>query len=191
MRNLVLIIALAGFLPVARAAKTLDMYFIDVEGGQATLIVTPSKQSLLVDAGWPGFNARDANRIVAAAKAAGVKRIDYFVATHYHTDHVGGVPEVSERLPIRTFVDHGPSVESGPNQDRLFNAYAAARAKGKHLQVKPGDSVPVNSWPVVSPPMPARLNCTAPPAVVDVVADPSTISRSVVTPAEVDSDTDA
>ena len=76
------------------------------------------------------------------------KRIDYFVATHYHTDHVGGVPELSERLPIRTFVDHGPSVESGPNPDRLFNAYASVRAKAKHLQVKPGDSVPVKGLEV-------------------------------------------
>jgi competence protein ComEC len=140
MRIFVLGLMLAASLP---AAKTLDIYFIDVEGGQATLFVSPSGQSMLVDAGWPGFNGRDAERISNVAKQAGVKQIDYFVATHYHTDHIGGVPQLTERLPIRAFVDHGESVESGKNPDALYAAYAAARAKGKHLQVKPGDTVPV------------------------------------------------
>src|SRR5579859_3708588 len=93
------------------AAKTLEIYFVDVEGGQATLIVAPSKQSLLVDTGWPGMNMRDANRIAAAAKKAGVKEIDYLVVTHYHDDHVGGVPQLVSKLPVRTFVDHGRSEE--------------------------------------------------------------------------------
>ena len=91
-----------------QATKTLDIYFIDVEGGQATLYVTPSKQSLLVDAGWPGFSGRDADRIARAAKKAGVKSIDYFVTTHYHTDHVGGVPQLVEKIPVKNFVDHWP-----------------------------------------------------------------------------------
>ena len=136
----VLACLLAAALP---AAKTLDIYFIDAEGGQATLIVSPGGQSMLIDAGWPGFNGRDAGRIAAAAKAAGVKKIDYFVATHYHTDHIGGVPQLSSRLPIVTFVDHGPTVESGKGPDELFKAYTAVRDKAKHLQVKAGDSVPV------------------------------------------------
>jgi competence protein ComEC len=138
----------AGFGPdglQAQAGKSrpLDIYFIDVEGGQATLIVSPSGQSLLVDAGWPGFDGRDADRIAAAAKKAGVTQIDYFVASHYHTDHIGGVPQLAAKLPIRTFVDHGPSVESGERPDALFKAYADARAKGKHMQVKPGDKIPI------------------------------------------------
>src|SRR5262245_55733240 len=91
------------------AAKTVEIYFVDVEGGQATLVVAPSKQSLLVDTGWAGFNARDATRIAAAAKRAGVKQIDYLVVTHYHDDHVGGVPQLVAKLPVRTFVDHGES----------------------------------------------------------------------------------
>lgn len=128
--------------------KSLSVYFIDVEGGQATLMVSPSGESLLVDAGWPGNNGRDADRIAGVAKRAGLSRIDYFVASHYHTDHIGGVPQLAERLPIGTFVDHGPSVEKGENPDKLFAAYAAARAKGKHLVVKPGDKVPIKGLDV-------------------------------------------
>jgi beta-lactamase superfamily II metal-dependent hydrolase len=151
MVTLIAGLALAGVVGVGRdglqaqagKSKPLDIQFIDVEGGQATLIVSPSGQSLLVDAGWPGFEGRDADRIAAAAKKAGVTQIDYFMATHYHTDHIGGVPQLAGKLPIRTFVDHGPSVESGERPDALFKAYADVRAKGKHLQVKPGDKIPI------------------------------------------------
>src|SRR5712671_4755994 len=101
-------VLLAASLP---AAKTLDVYFVDVEGGQATLIVSPSGQSMMVDTGWPGFNNRDADRIAAAAKLAGVKQVDYLVITHFHTDHAGGVPQLAAKLPFRNFVDHGESIE--------------------------------------------------------------------------------
>jgi beta-lactamase superfamily II metal-dependent hydrolase len=134
---------LAAFLPAAHAAKTLDIYFIDVEGGQATLVVTPSKQSVLVDAGWPGFSGRDADRIRAAAKAADIKQIDYLIVTHHHTDHVGGVLQLAERLPVKTFVDHGPNTETGRNADELNSTYQKALATGKHLVVKPGDKLPL------------------------------------------------
>ena len=90
-----------------RAAGTLDVYFIDVEGGQSTLFVSPSGESMLVDTGWPGFNGRDADRIAKVAKTAGVTRINYLVITHFHMDHVGGVPQLAARIPIGTFVDHG------------------------------------------------------------------------------------
>ncbi|HYO80739.1 MAG TPA: MBL fold metallo-hydrolase [Bryobacteraceae bacterium] len=128
---------------LCHAAKTLDVYFIDVEGGQATLIVTAAKQSMLVDAGWPGFNGRDAERIARVAKKAGVKAIDYMVTTHYHTDHAGGVPQLAEKLEVRTFVDHGPNNESGKNPDALYQAYEAVAAKGKRLTVKAGDTIPL------------------------------------------------
>src|ERR1700730_9152221 len=118
-------------------AKNLEVYSIDVEGGQATLLVSPSGESMLIDTGWAGFNHRDAERIAAAAKAAGVKKIDYLVITHYHADHVGGVPQLAENLPIRNFVDHGPSVESTKDAQVLYNAYSAFRDKGNHIQVKP------------------------------------------------------
>jgi beta-lactamase superfamily II metal-dependent hydrolase len=127
----------------ARAAQTLEVYFIDVEGGQATLFVPPSGESMLVDAGFPDLGGRDADRIVSAAKLAGVKQIDYLVVTHYHGDHVGGVPQLAARIPIRTFVDHGPSVENNPPADLLFSAYQSVRDKAEHILAKPGDWIPI------------------------------------------------
>jgi beta-lactamase superfamily II metal-dependent hydrolase len=132
----------------ARAARTLQVYFIDVEGGQATLFVSPSGESLLVDTGWPDAAGRDADRIVSAAQLAGVKQIDYLVVTHYHTDHVGGVPQLAARIPIRTCVDHGPSFESGRQADQLVSAYRSVRDKAKHLLAKPGDLIPIQGMNV-------------------------------------------
>ena len=132
----------------AQAAPKLQIYFIDVEGGQATLFVSPSGESMLVDSGWPDAGGRDAARIVAAAKLAGVKQIDYLVITHYHMDHVGGVPQLAARIPIRTFIDHGPSVEHGAEADQLVAAYTKAREKGQHLVVKPGDLIPIHGFRV-------------------------------------------
>lgn len=143
MRKLFLIAFLAFLSAPLRAAGTLDVYFIDVEGGQATLFVAPSGKSMLVDTGWPGFNGRDADRIVSAAKAAGVTRIDYLVITHFHTDHVGGVPQLAARIPIGTFVDHGRSVETGKEADDLFQSYVQVRDHASHLIVRAGDRIPV------------------------------------------------
>ena len=137
-------IALAGWLVSAQGARTtLDIYFIDVEGGQATLIVSPTGASMMVDAGWPGFNGRDVDRIAAAAKLAGLSRIDNLVVTHYHADHVGGVPALAAKLPIGTFIDHGPTVEEGAQPAALYRAYLDGQATGRHLVVKPGDSIAV------------------------------------------------
>jgi beta-lactamase superfamily II metal-dependent hydrolase len=138
--GLLLSLGLAGTLP---AARTLDVYFVDVEGGQATLFVAPSGQSMLVDSGWPGFNGRDAARIAAAAKAADVKKIDYMVTTHYHTDHVGGLTQLLDKLPVVNFVDHGPTVETNKGSLELYATYEGAAAKGKRIRVKPGDSIPL------------------------------------------------
>ena len=126
----------------AQARKTLDVYFVDVEGGQATLIVSPSGESMLIDAGWSGFNGRDAERIAAAARQAGVSRIDYMVVTHYHRDHVGGVPELAAKMPVGTFVDYGENREGG-NAAEVFAAYEPVRAKGRHIVAKPGDALPI------------------------------------------------
>jgi competence protein ComEC len=129
--------------PAARAQdrKPLQVYFIDVEGGQSTLFVSPSGQSLLVDTGWPG--PRDAGRIVAAAKSAGLSQIDYLVLTHYHADHAGGVVDLAGMIPIKNFVDHGPSMEEARNVPQNYAAYLKVRAEGKHILAKPGDKIPV------------------------------------------------
>ena len=131
------------FIPIATATEhpNLDIYFIDVEGGQATLIVAPSGQSLLVDTGWPGFGGRDAERIVASARLANLKRIDYVLITHYHRDHVGGVSQLADRIPIGTFIDHGPNAESRKEADDLFNAYQKLLQKTPRRVVMPGDVI--------------------------------------------------
>jgi len=137
-------ILFAAFAGLAQAAKTLDIYFIDTEGGQATLVVAPSGQSLLIDTGYTGFGGRDTVRIAAAAKEAGVKRIDTLLITHFHDDHVGGVANLLDRLPVGTFLDHGPSIETKDYP----GAYAAAIAKGQHKVVVAGDKIPIKDLDV-------------------------------------------
>src|SRR3954449_1143424 len=115
---LFLVLALAR--PSAQAAKPLDVYFIDVEGGQATLLVSPSGESMLIDTGFPGFEDRDVNRVMAAIKQAGLSRLDYLLVTHYHADHAGNAAAIAARIPVRTFVDHGESVETDDNAKALY-----------------------------------------------------------------------
>jgi len=122
--------------------KPLLIYSIDVEGGQSTLIVSPSGQSLLVDTGWPGFNGRDADRIVAAARSAHLKRIDYVLITHYHRDHVGGVPQLAQKIKIGEFVDHGPNMEDSDVTREDYAAYQKVIAHVPHVSLKPGDGLP-------------------------------------------------
>lgn len=130
-------------------AANLKIFFIDVEGGQSTLIVTPRGQSLLVDAGYPGFNGRDAGRIMQAAKLAGIHRINYLLVTHYHADHVGGVPQLAARIPIDHFLDHGPDTQKRPADQELYSAYLKVAKKGKHRVIKPGDVIPLKGVKVV------------------------------------------
>jgi competence protein ComEC len=126
----------------AEASNPLAIYFIDVEGGQATLIVAPQGPSLLVDTGWPGFDGRDARRIVSIAHAAGVKKLDYVLITHYHSDHVGGVAQLADQIPIGTLVDHGPNMEDSDSSRQLYADYRKAIGRSKHLVTKPGDQLP-------------------------------------------------
>jgi len=130
------------------AAKPLEIFFIDVEGGQSTLIVSPSGQSLLVDTGWRGFDGRDAERIVQAAKAAGVKQINYLLITHYHRDHVGGVPQLATRMKILNFVDHGPNMEDSKVTKEDYSDYVKTIQRGEHVVAKPGDMIPIKDLKV-------------------------------------------
>ncbi len=126
----------------AAAPRELEIYYVDVEGGAATLIVTPAGESVLVDAGWPGFDGRDADRIVRAMKAAGIETIDHHITTHYHTDHYGGVPQLAERVTIRNYYDHGPMTKLDEDRDfeRKYAAYQAA-TKGRSITLKPGSTI--------------------------------------------------
>jgi competence protein ComEC len=125
------------------AAKGLEVFFVDVEGGQATLIVTPSGDSMLVDTGWLGYGQRDAQRIAAVARLAKVKKIDYVLITHYHLDHVGGALALTEHIPVGTFIDHGPNTETGKTPSELDANYQKALAGAQHVVVKAGDSIPL------------------------------------------------
>src|SRR6187401_2006433 len=101
---------IAATFAIAQARPTLDIYVVDVEGGNATLFVAPSKESLLIDTGNAGAAAvRDANRIMDAIKDAGLTQIDHLITTHWHGDHFGGLQELAGRIPIREFIDHGPN----------------------------------------------------------------------------------
>ena len=139
-----LLFALAALFHPLRAAKPLEIYFIDVEGGQSTLVVS-SGHALLIDTGWRGFDGRDTDRIVQAAKAAKVKQLDYVLITHYHRDHVGGAPQLADRMKIGAFVDHGPNMEDARIVKEDYTDYVRIlqRPQIQHLVVKPGDTVPL------------------------------------------------
>src|SRR5580658_8848706 len=145
--GVIALVAAAVATPAAHAAeKPLRVYSVDVEGGQATLFVTPAGKSLLIDTGWDGNNGRDADRIVAAAKSAGLSKIDYVLITHFHEDHVGGAPQLAARIPIGTFIDHGENRETGDASTvQGWQAYQAMLATGKYnrFAAKPGDVVPI------------------------------------------------
>ena len=140
--NIILVLASAATLVHAQSGA-LKIYWIDTEGGAATLIVTPSGQSLLADSGNPGSDDRDAKRIFEAAKAAGLKKIDFLLTTHFHSDHVGGAPALAKLIPIEKFYDHGDSIETAdPRAAQLFEAYKVV-SKGKRVILKPGDKIPL------------------------------------------------
>jgi competence protein ComEC len=133
------------------ATRPLDIYFIDVEGGQSTLLVTPDKQSYLIDTGYAG-DGRDANRIVAAARDAGVKQIDYLMITHFHPDHDGGVVELSKLMPIRHFIDHDtllPEAQKDADTHAAYERYLEVRKGKPHIVAKPGDHLPLTGIEVV------------------------------------------
>ncbi len=132
------------------ASSQLQIFFIDVEGGQATLFIDPSGKSLLIDTGWDAHNGRDADRIAATAKSAGLTKIDYAIITHFHQDHVGGVPQLLQRIPVGIFFDHGENRELTPQVDKDYDNYKAALT-GAHIgrvTAKPGEILPIKGLKV-------------------------------------------
>jgi competence protein ComEC len=137
--------------------RTLQIYFIDVEGGQSTLVVTPDRHALLIDTGWAGdgtgfrpgdpHQARDANRILAAARDAGITRIDELFITHFHADHDGGVSELAQLIPIAMFIDHGAPSERAASTSAetaaAYKAYVGVRDDKPHIEPRPGDRLPL------------------------------------------------
>ena len=138
----------------SRTSRTLDIYLIDVEGGNATLFAAPSGESLLMDTGNGGAAAaRDADRIMAAVKDAAVRQIDHLITTHWHGDHFGGMAELASRIPIREFIDHGANVQPAQAADDfLQKIYPTLYGKAKHTVVKPGDRIPITGldWRIVA-----------------------------------------
>jgi beta-lactamase superfamily II metal-dependent hydrolase len=134
----------------APRSGTLDIYIADTEGGKATLFVSPSGETVLVDTGNPG--SRDGDRIVAMLTAAGVKRIDHLISTHYHQDHIGGLEALARRIPIAHYVDHGANVENPEQVTGFRAAYDSILAKATHTVAVPGYRLPVSGldWRIVT-----------------------------------------
>ncbi len=130
------------------AKDQLRVYFVDVEGGQATLFVAPTGESLLIDTGWQENGGRDADRIAAAARAAGLTQIDTVLITHFHEDHAGGVPQLLERMPVKTFLDHGENreMDGGITQRGYAEYLKAIAAKGATRRVMhPAEQVKIGA----------------------------------------------
>src|SRR6187455_969906 len=144
-------VALAGGLVAAQtkpAAKPLEIYVVDVEGGKADIIVAPGGQTMLIDTGF----ANSVDRIMEVAGIAGVTKFDYLLSTHYHLDHVGGLQELVKRIPVTTFLDHGPTSEEREQVMGFQAAYAEIYGKAKRQILKVGDTLPIPgvNWRIVT-----------------------------------------
>jgi len=155
-KGLVVLLAfsIGGVLLTAQARNTLDIYVVDVEGGNATLFVAPSGQSLLIDTGNGGpAAARDAGRILDAAKDARLTQIDHLITTHWHGDHFGAMAELAKLIPIKAYYDHGPTIQPQPASDEfLKTVYPTLYGQAKHTVVKPGDRIAISGldWRIVA-----------------------------------------
>jgi beta-lactamase superfamily II metal-dependent hydrolase len=146
MRRLLLVL-LSGVIAVAAglsAAKPLDIWVVDTEGGKALLLVSPAGGSMLIDTGFPGNDDRDTNRIVEACRLAGVKKLDVLLTTHYDLDHVNNTPSVVAKTPAALFVDHGAPVVSDERTLAAVKAYEQLWAGARHVVVKAGDAIPLS-----------------------------------------------
>ncbi len=179
--------------PSGAERRALELEWIDVEGGAATLIVTPAGETVLVDSGWPGFDGRDAARIKAALERRKLSQIDHLITTHYHRDHFGGVSQLAAAVPIKRFYDHGPmeKLDEDPQFAKYYAEYRAA-AKDKTVTLKPGDAIGLKQAAgpklsltilaargLVAGGPPARQNAACAKA-VPKAEDPSDNARSVV-----------
>lgn len=142
-------ISVSGSARAGLADGKLDFYWVDVEGGGATLIVTPAGESILIDSGNPG--GRDAPRIHHVATAiAGLKKIDHYVTTHFHLDHYGGAAELAALIPIGQVYDNGlpqHDPDNNPADTRwvlLLKPYRVFVADRRNV-LHPGDSIPLKS----------------------------------------------
>lgn len=158
-RYLPLILLVLLLFPTAvmqAAPKTLDIYFIDVEGGAATLIVMPLGESMLIDSGFPG--ERDAARIAHVARdVAGLTQIDHYITTHWHRDHFGGIPQLSQLVPVKHYYDHGlPATSAEDIQPELIEAYRQT-VQGKSVTLKPGDNIKLRPSPKYLAPLQVRV----------------------------------
>ena len=172
VRFLFLYLLLLARLP---AADRLEVYVIDVEGAKSMLVVAPSGQSMLVDAGWAGVTDekyvvirpvdRDADRIVKIVKLARVKQIDYLVVTHYDTDHIGNVPRAVAKLPVPVlnFIDHGEPQTDEQVTLKEYQAYLDTinKTKARRIIVKPGDRIPLKGLDIVVLTSAANLSSTS------------------------------
>jgi len=140
-----LVCLLALFAASLTAAPNLEIYVIDVEGGKSVLLVSPSGQSMLFDVGWPAANNRLASteRIVEAVEAAGLRRIDFLVISHFDLDHLGEVPLLAAKVPIEHIFDHGEYLTTNAQAAERFAAYAALRDKVGHTVLHVGDKIPI------------------------------------------------
>jgi len=143
MSKKLLFLALFSLATFFGASKNLDIYWIDAEGGAATLIVSPSGESLLVDTANRTPDDRDAKRIMAAVQQAGLTKIDYLLTTHFHADHIGAMPALAKMIPIGMYLDHGDSIElNRPNVAAQYKAYL--ELAGAHRKIlKAGDTIPI------------------------------------------------
>jgi competence protein ComEC len=131
----------AALLPAA--SRDLEIYWIDAEGGAATLIVAPSGESMLVDTANRTPDDRDAKRILAAAQQAGLKKIDILLTTHFHADHIGAMAALAKLIPIEMYMDHGESVElARPQVAANYKAYEELSA-GRRKSLNAGDKIPL------------------------------------------------
>ncbi len=145
----------SAFSAASQNDQTLEIYVVDVEGGNATLFVTPSGESVLIDSGniAPAAAERDASRIVEAAQDAGISEIDHLITTHWHNDHFGGMRALAAKMPINNFIDHGPNTQARQIvDDFLANDYPGLIANAAHTTVAPGDKIEIDKldWNIVA-----------------------------------------